>query len=47
MTPVALHSRRKSAALRELRRRLLDAYGTSGSRRLFVTRKSRETRARA
>ena len=44
LTPVALHSRRKSAALRELRQLLLDAYGTSGSRRLFVTRKSSEIR---
>ena len=44
LTPVALHSRRKSAALRELRELLLAAYGTGGSRRLFVTRKPREKR---
>ena len=44
LTPVALHSRRKSAALRELRELLLTAYGTGGSRRLFVTRKPREKR---
>jgi capsular polysaccharide biosynthesis protein len=44
LTPVALYSRRKSAALRELRELLLTAYGTGGSRRLFVTRKPREKR---
>ena len=38
LTPVARHSIRKSTGLRELRALLLGAYGTTGTRRLFVAR---------
>ena len=45
LPPVAKHARRKSEALRGLRDLMLGAYGESGARRLFVTRRAAEPRA--